>query len=75
VEARPEIVKLAKDSSTAGAKKHKMEVGKYMAWKNRTFWMDAAVTLHVLSTLSAAFVYWSERRGQGKPHPRLELAW
>jgi hypothetical protein len=34
-----------------------------------------AFILHVLSTAAAGLVYWSEKRGAGRPLPQLELRW
>jgi hypothetical protein len=61
-----------RDKSVVAIKKQ-VERGKIIQQVQRTTWFNLVVLLHLLATLTAALVYWIEKRGPGKPLPRLEL--
>jgi hypothetical protein len=52
-----------------------MRRGEMLEWLQRTNVLRAVVVLHILATLSAALVYWIEKRGTAKPLPRIDLRW
>ena len=61
-----------RDKSVVAIKKQ-VERGKIIQQVQRTTWFNLVVLLHMIATLAAALVYWIEKRGPGKPLPRLEL--
>ncbi len=73
IENRPEITKVPAD--TKQEKLHEYELGRNLAWLQRTFWFRLVVLLHILATASAAMVYWIEKRGPSRPLPKIELMW
>jgi hypothetical protein len=40
-----------------------------------TFWLHLVVLLHLVAIIGAALAYGVDRRGKGRPLPRLELLW
>jgi len=73
VNEQPEFKKSAE--TTKDEKLLEVKKGQLLTWPQRTIWLRLTVWLHILSTLAAAYVYCMEKRGPGKPLPRLELQW
>jgi hypothetical protein len=65
----------AKNEQTPSVKKAQAIKGEFSMWIQRTIWLKLAYLLQLLATASAIFIWWSERRGHGKPTPVLELRW
>jgi hypothetical protein len=63
------------DKDTKETKQAEVVRGRYLQMLHRTIWLKLAVLLHVLATVSAALVYWIEKRGPAKPLPRVDLLW
>src|SRR5207237_3831340 len=40
-----------------------------------TFWFDLAVLLHLIAVVGVLLEFWLERRGSGRPVPRIDIHW
>ncbi len=56
-------------------KKEAAERGRYMDSSIRTVWFKSVLALHSLAVVSAALMFWIDRRGPQRPLPKLELRW
>jgi hypothetical protein len=61
--------------NTEEEKKAEAALGQRLSFLRRTYALRFAVVLHLIATVCAGLVYWVERRGPGKPPPRIELMW
>ncbi|MFQ3593097.1 MAG: hypothetical protein SNJ82_07890, partial [Gemmataceae bacterium] len=60
------------DKSEVSKKKQVLR-GRIIQQVKRTTWFNLVVLLHLVAAVAAGLVYWIEKRGPGKPLPRLEL--
>jgi hypothetical protein len=61
-----------RDKSLVAVKKQ-VERGKVINQVQRTTWFNLVVLLHLIAAVTAGLVYWIEKRGPGKPLPRVEV--
>jgi hypothetical protein len=63
-----------KDKS-AIEKEKQVKRGIILGQVQRTTYFSLVVLFHLLASLAAGMVYWIEKRGPGKPLPRVEFRW
>jgi hypothetical protein len=73
IDSKAEIKREPKDNKDK--KLIDVERGRYLEWLKRTSWLRLVLFLHIVATLSAALIYWMERRGPNKPAPCVEFHW
>ncbi|MFO0876329.1 MAG: hypothetical protein U0840_03065 [Gemmataceae bacterium] len=74
IENKPEV-KVDRDAKTEEVKQKTALLGNFLGQIRRTNYLVLVFFLHLIATLSAALIYWLERRGPSKPLPTLELRW
>ena len=72
VNADLELRAVDTDKSTVALDKQ-IERGKVISQVQRTTWFNLVVLLHLIAAVTAGLVYWIEKRGPGKPLPRVEV--
>jgi hypothetical protein len=68
-----DIDKKIKDAKGAEKKGYEMQKGMALQTLHRTIWLRLAVLLHLLAIACALLLFWVDRRGRGRPLPRLQL--